>query len=334
MDEPKYERDYDYDEYEDYRRRGVTGVGLPPGQLALIIGVNAVISLIISVGVVLLVGRAGGTGDITAGQAAVAGTAVVNAGMVTTSTVTTPSSGITQTVSEASAPSRPATYVVQPGDTLSVIAEKFTVPMADLMSANGLTNQDFIQVGQELKIPEVDLSTPTATFTPEPIPTDTPLPFDPPTPIPSGVDIPQEPAATVGPTPIPTATPTQVISTSIILPTFTPAPFNDLNVSITDVIGAGDLAQETMIILNQGAGVSLKDWKLEGSPLGVITFPDIFLFSGGSIRIHSLAGVNTPTDLYLNQGESAWPPGTTIILSNASNAEIARFKVPGSSTTP
>ena len=89
-----------------------------------------------------------------------------------------------------------------------------------------------------------------------------------------------------------------------------------------------------MVILNQGAGVSLKDWKLEGSPLGVITFPDIFLFSGGSIRIHTVAGVNTPTDLYLNQGEAAWPPGTTIILSNASNAEIIRFKVPGSEATP
>lgn len=332
MDGPKYERDYDYDEYEDYRRRGVTGVGLPPGQLALIIGVNAVISLIISVGVVLLVGRTGGTGDITTGQTAAGGT--VSTGTMTTATLAAPSSGITQTMSEASAPTRPATYVVQAGDTLSGIAQKFAVPMDDLMTANGLTNQDFIQVGQELKIPEVDLSTPTATFTPEPIPTETPLPFDPPTPIPSGIDIPQEPVATVGPTPIPTATPTQAGSTAIILPTFTPAPFNQINVSITDVVGAGDLAQETMVILNQGAGVSLKDWKLEGSPLGVITFPDIFLFSGGSIRIHTVAGVNTPTDLYLNQGEAAWPPGTTIILSNASNAEIVRFKVPGSSVTP
>lgn len=334
MDDSKYERDYDYDEYEDYRRRGVTSVGLPPGQLALIIGVNAVISLIISVGVVLLVGRAGGTGDITAGQAGVGATVVAGSGTVTTTTAVTTGSGITQTVSEASAPTRPATYEVQPGDTLSAIAQKFAVPMADLMSANGLTDQDFIQVGQELKIPVVDLTTPTATFTPEPIPTDTPLPFDPPTPIPSGIDIPQEPAATVGPTPIPTATPTQAISATITLPTFTPAPFNQINVSITDVVGAGDLAQETMVILNQGAGVSLKDWKLEGSPLGVITFPDIILFSGGSIRIHTVAGENTPTDLYLNQGESAWPPGTTIILSNASNAEIARFNVPGSSSAP
>lgn len=334
MDDPKYERDYDYDEYEDYRRRGVTSVGLPPSQLALIIGVNAVISLIISVGVVLLVGRTGGASNIASGQTGLSGTAVVSSGTVTTSTVITASSGITQTVSQASSPTRPATYVVQPGDTLSVIAEKLAVPMTDLMTANGLTNQDFIQVGQELKIPMVELTTPTATFTPEPIPTDTPLPFDPPTPIPSGVDIPQEPAVTVGPTPIPTVTPTRAISSSIILPTFTPAPFNDIKVSITDVVGAGDLAQETMVILNQGAGVSLKDWKLEGSPLGVITFPDIFLFSGGSIRIHTVAGENTPTDLYLNQGESAWPPGTTIILSNASNAEIAKFTVPGTSTTP
>ncbi|MFN8457710.1 MAG: hypothetical protein U0401_24160 [Anaerolineae bacterium] len=60
------------------------------------------------------------------------------------------------------------------------------------MAANGLTDQDFIQVGQELKIPAVEATTPTATFTPQPIPTDTPLPFDPPTPLPAGVDVPQE----------------------------------------------------------------------------------------------------------------------------------------------
>ncbi len=87
--------------------------------------------------------------------------------------------------------------------------------------------------------------------------------------------------------------------------------------------------QETLVIINRGAGTSLKDWKLEGSPLGIFIFPDIFLFSGGSIRIHTAAGENTASDLFLNQGESAWPPGTIIILSNAKNGEISRFTMPG-----
>jgi LysM repeat protein len=334
MDEPRYD-DYDYDDYEAYRQRGVTSVGLPAGQLALIIGINAVISLIISVGVVLLAGRQILPGEVATSPISATVTPATGAEPV----AATPAEAVASSpgqVSAANPTSAASAYVVQPGDTLSAIAQKYAVPIADLMLANGLTNQDFIQVGQELIIPVGGVATPTATFTPVLLPTDTPLPFDPPTPLPAGADIPPEPAATVGPSPTPTSTPTPTLrsSTPTILPTSTSAPFNEIRVVVSEVVGAGDLAQETLVILNQGAGVSLKEWRLEGSPLGVITFPDIFLFSGGSIQVHTVAGENTASDLFLGQGEAAWPPGTTIILSNANNAEIFRFKVPGSTSAP
>ena len=215
--------------------------------------------------------------------------------------------------------------MVEPGDTLGLIAEKFAVPISDLMIANGLTNQDFIQIGQELVIPLAGVSTATPTFTAMPFATETPLPFDPPTPLPPGADIPPEPAATVGPSPTPTDTP---VASPTPIPTSTPPPFDEINVVVSEVIGSGDLLRETLVILNKGAGTSLRDWKLEGSSLGVFIFPDIFLFSGGSIRVHTAAGENSPSDLYLNQGEAAWPSGTTIILSDANNSEISRFSVP------
>jgi LysM repeat protein len=44
-------------------------------------------------------------------------------------------------------------YVVQGGDTLSKIAARFGVDQAELMAANGITNPDHIEKGQELKIP-------------------------------------------------------------------------------------------------------------------------------------------------------------------------------------
>jgi hypothetical protein len=112
------------------------------------------------------------------------------------------------------------------------------------------------------------------------------------------------------------------------VPTSTTAPFGEINVVISEVGGSGNLLQETLVILNKGAGTSLAEWKLEGSSLGIFVFPDIFLFSGGSIRIHTSAGENTASDLYLNQGEAAWPPGTTIILSDDKGVEISRFTVP------
>lgn len=44
-------------------------------------------------------------------------------------------------------------YEVQPGDTLSKIAEHFGVDIDDLMAVNGITDPDHIEVGEELEIP-------------------------------------------------------------------------------------------------------------------------------------------------------------------------------------
>lgn len=51
-------------------------------------------------------------------------------------------------------PATPAgSYVVQPGDTLSVIAEQFGITIQQLSDANGITDVNSIQPGQELIIP-------------------------------------------------------------------------------------------------------------------------------------------------------------------------------------
>jgi LysM repeat protein len=326
MDDPKYEQEYEYDEYQEV---GVTSVGLPPGQLALIIGVNAVISLVIAISVVLIANRQVLPGDV-ATPANSTTEAVAEAGQLE-APVSPEGAGSTAEALPESTGLQSVTYEVEAGDTLGLIAEKFSVPLSDLMIANGLSNKDFIQIGQVLVVPIGGLSTATPTFTPVLLPTETPLPFDPPTPLPTDAQIPPEPAATVGPSPTPSATPTP---SPTPIPTSTPPPFDEINVVISEVTGAGDLLRETLVILNKGAGTSLRDWKLEGSLLGVFIFPDIFLFSGGSIRIHTSAGENTPSDLYLNQGEAAWSPDTTIILTDANNTEISSFTVPLSTSAP
>jgi LysM repeat protein len=302
--------------------------------MALIIGVNAVISLIISVVVVLIANRQVIPGDIATPSAREA-TATFEAGATVAVNSAAEITGTTEAIAPESTPLQSVTYVVQSGDTLSLIADRFSVSLFDLMLANGLTNQDFIQVNQELVIPLGGLPTATPTFTPVIIPTDTPLPFDPPTPLPEGAEVPREPAATVGPSPTPTLTPTSAVTTTdagptpTLIPTSTPLPLDQINVTITEVSGVGDLFQETLVILNQsGAGVSLNEWRLEGSELGVFVFPDIFLYGGGSIRVHTAAGQNTPSDLYLSQGEPAWPPGTTISLKDSQGNEISRVVVP------
>jgi LysM repeat protein len=46
-------------------------------------------------------------------------------------------------------------YVVQPGDTLSGIAEEFGTTVEEILAANGLTDPNAIQVGQTLLIPSL-----------------------------------------------------------------------------------------------------------------------------------------------------------------------------------
>ena len=47
-------------------------------------------------------------------------------------------------------------YIVQSGDTLSLIAARFNVALEDLMNANGISNPDLLSAGQELVIPGLE----------------------------------------------------------------------------------------------------------------------------------------------------------------------------------
>jgi len=156
-------------------------------QAAFVIAVNAVISLLISIVVVMTLGRRGQVVAITPTPVSLSGQA--------TSQPTRPAA-ITLT--------RPATYTVQEGDTLWTIAEMFGVSVEDLRRVNGLAS-DFIYPGQVLKIPGEELPPPTPTST------DTPIPFNPPTPV-------FTPIATVAtPTPRPTATPPEGVYIEAII---------------------------------------------------------------------------------------------------------------------
>ena len=62
------------------------------------------------------------------------------------------------------------TYIVQPGDTLTRIAQEFNTTAAALAQLNGIVNVNRIVVGQELRVPRVDdlaTATPVVTATPD-----------------------------------------------------------------------------------------------------------------------------------------------------------------------
>lgn len=49
-------------------------------------------------------------------------------------------------------------YVVQPGDSMSAIASRNDVTLADLMTANGKSNPNMVSVGEELVIPGIEVT--------------------------------------------------------------------------------------------------------------------------------------------------------------------------------
>jgi LysM repeat protein len=82
----------------------------------------------------------------------------------------TPTSTATPTTTPTASPTETptpqvTTYIVRTGDTLSVIAAQFGVPVASIMEVNGLTD-DVITVGDELLIP-VEATEPASSAAPE-----------------------------------------------------------------------------------------------------------------------------------------------------------------------
>ncbi|NNJ12599.1 LysM peptidoglycan-binding domain-containing protein [Chloroflexales bacterium ZM16-3] len=69
-------------------------------------------------------------------------------------------------------PTAAALYTVQPGDTLSALAERFNTTVETITAANGITDPNSLQPGQTLIIPSL-LRTP-VTGSPEPAVTPSP----------------------------------------------------------------------------------------------------------------------------------------------------------------
>jgi LysM repeat protein len=312
----------DYDEFDSFKSRDAEyteedeeGFGPSPRpthvtlklswqQIAFIISVNAILSLIISLVVVIIAGRgvSPSPGAAVSPEAALSQTepsAMAEVGGETAQVQPAPA-GVLVSPTRATIPAdqpvpgevlptgtpvEPTIYIVQAGDTLSSIARKFDVSLENLMLANGLTDPDYVLLGQELLIPIGGLPQVTPTFTPVPVPTDTPLPFNPPTPLPSGATPPAEPAATVGPTPT-------------AVPTLPSASVGEIRL-VLQVLNSGDLAKEMVQVVNQGPFVRLAGWTLSDEDGNVYPFPDFSLWGGGAsspptwCRRHELFGART-----------------------------------------
>jgi LysM repeat protein len=191
----------------------------------------------------------------------------------------------------AAAGPTPTIYVVQAGDTLGSIATQFGVTVNDILAANSLLDPNVLSIGQSLLIPVEGYVPPTATpAEAAPLPTN-----------------PVEP-------PLPTAThdPNQ------------PAP----SLIIREVRGVGVLADEALVIFNEGGAVQLAGWSVRDETGRLYQFPVLSLNQGGTVSLHTTVGTDTVTDLYWGQSTPVWAPGKQVLLSDATGTLHTQFTIP------
>jgi LysM repeat protein len=108
-----------------------------------------------------------------------------------------------------------------------------------------------------------------------------------------------------GPTPLPTMT---------VAPTVTPTPDIPPQLEIVDVIGRGAPSAETVVIANRGRGISLNQWSLRDAHGNAFVFPDLYLASGGEVRVHTGAGENGPLHLYWGLDVPVWGDASDMVV--------------------
>ena len=276
-------------------------------QMALMIGVNVVVSTLVTLLLVLVVLPAL---QVTPPAAPTATEAVGMAAQTPMPAGQTALASPTQVI-----------HVVGPGDTVSGLSAAYDVPAEDIIAANDLINPNILQVGMELVIPLGGVVEMTPTFTPMPTPTETPLPFEPPS---------SQTATAVAEA--------AALETAAAEPSTTAEPESTpeageggFDVQITDVIGAGQVDQEAVVMTNTGTRLAdMLGWTLSDGDGNVYTFPNFRLWgNGSSMTIHTRSGQdnNPPANFFWGKLVSVWSAGEVATLKDAEGNVVATFSV-------
>jgi len=216
----------------------------------------------------------------------------------------------TQPASAETPSPTPVVHVVQAGDTISGLSQKYDVPAEDIIAANQLENPNFLQLGTELLIPVGGLAPATPTLTPVPTATETPIPFDPPSAL--------------------TATAGAQAVVSETAPVATATAGGEALIEITEILGAGQVDLERVIVANMGEQLAdMQGWTLSDADGNVYTFPNFRLWKGGSVIVHSRIGQdgNPPANFYWGKLEAIWVPGEIATIKDAAGQTIATYTV-------
>jgi len=112
--------------------------------------------------------------------------------------------------------------------------------------------------------------------------------------------------------------------------TLAPLPVSgEIKVDIVSILGAGIIGSEMVVVENKGESpVILTGWYLKDGQGNAYTFPQLTLYKGGTVMVHTVSGVDTPTDLYWGRTVPAWQPGGEGSLYDTQGVVRAQYSIP------
>jgi len=100
-------------------------------------------------------------------------------------------------------------------------------------------------------------------------------------------------------------------------------------VSISNIFGMGVLDTERVrIIYSGGEQISLFGWKLQDDNGHEFAFPELTLFSKGTVEIHTAAGTDNVNTLYWGLDEPIWETGVRAVLLDSEGDVRNTYLVP------
>ena len=98
---------------------------------------------------------------------------------------------------------------------------------------------------------------------------------------------------------------------------------------ITTVVGAGDIANERVLISHVGQDeLSLAGWKLRDADGNTFTFPGLTMYSGGAVTVFSNVGPTSVVELHWGLEGPVWQEGELATLEDPDGNIQATYTVP------
>jgi hypothetical protein len=98
---------------------------------------------------------------------------------------------------------------------------------------------------------------------------------------------------------------------------------------IISVTGTGVLADESVIIQNSSdTPLVLTGWTLKNSQEITYTFPQLTLYPGGNIQVHTGSGTDSSANLYWAYSTPVWKSGELAALYDTQNIARSFYRIP------